>query len=151
MDANHMRRLIKQMLDGRSLMPETREELGEYLSDLDKGALHPDDAAYIEELARRLGHGAVGAAANSNAADSPDDDLADGFPAIDDEDHDGFGVTAAAVQAEVALRAIEQARTLLATLQAQRAGGDAANPDAPTLNEIEKALGDAADALTRRS
>ena len=79
MDANRTRRLIKTMLDSRSLMPETREELAEYLADLDKGELHADDAAYIEGLARRLGHAAGGAPANSNAPDDTDDTLPDEF------------------------------------------------------------------------
>ena len=49
----------------------------------------------------------------------------------------------------MALRAIEQARTLVARLREPKPEGEAAGPDAPTLDEIEKALGDAADALTR--
>lgn len=146
MDANRTRRLIKTMLDSRSLMPETREELAEYLADLDKGELHADDAAYIEGLARRLGHAAGGAPANSNAPDDTDDTLPDEFAADEDEE---FSATAAAVQAEVALRAIEQARTLVARLREPKAEGETAGPDAPTLDEIDKALGDAADALTR--
>ena len=146
MDANRTRRLIKTMLDSRSLMPETREELAEYLADLDKGELHADDAAYIEGLARRLGLAAGGAPANSNALDATDDTLPDEF--ADDEDEE-FSAAAAAVQAEVALRAIEQARTLVARLRGPTPEGGAAGPDAPTLDEIEKALGDAADALTR--
>ena len=147
MDATHTRRLIKKMLDSRALLPETREELSEYLADLDKGELRPDDAAYVEGLARRLGHASGGAPADSNASDSADDALPGDFPG---EDDDEFSVTAAAVQAEVALRAIERARTLVAKLREPKPEGNAADAGAATLDEIEKMLGDAAEALTRR-
>lgn len=146
MDANYTRRLIKKMLDSRDLMPETREELAEYLSDLDKGELRPDDAAYVEGLARRLGLAAGGAPADPYAAEAVGDNLAEDFPG-DDED---FGDTAFAVQAEIALRAIERARALLAQLRKPKAEEAAPGTDLATLDEIEQALGDAAEALTRR-
>ncbi|MGH6619421.1 MAG: hypothetical protein ACREF6_07745 [Alphaproteobacteria bacterium] len=153
MDATNTRRLIKKMLDSRGLMPETREELADYISDIDKGELRPDDAAYVEGLARRLGLAAGGAPANPHAADAVgddlDDDLDEDFPGGDDAD---FGDTAAAAQAEIALRAIEQARALLARLREPKAeeAGSGAQADTATLDEIEKALGDAAEALTPR-
>jgi hypothetical protein len=145
MDANHTRRLITNMLDSRTLLPETREELAEYLAERDKGELDPDDAAYVEGLAQRLGHAPGGATTNSHAPDSADE-LPGDFPGEDDEE---FSATAAAVQAEVALRAIERARTLVAKLREPKPEGRAADADAATLDEIETALGDAAEALTR--
>ena len=148
MDAAYTRRLIKKMLDSRGLMPETREELSEYLTELDQGALHPDDAAYVEGLARRLGHSAGGPAANAN---DPDEDLAGDAPDdfADDEDDDTGG-TAAAVQAEIALRSIERARTLLAPLREPKGEGEAPPADRAILDDVDAALGDAAEALTRR-
>lgn len=143
MDASHTRRLIKSLLDSRGLMPETREELAEYLADLDRGELHPDDAAYVAGLARRLGYAAGGAPAASGAAD---DGIDEAFPAEEDEP---FSATAAAVQAEVALRALEQARGLVAKLREPQPESGTAAPTAPTLEEIDRLLGEAADALTR--
>ncbi len=140
MDATTTRRLIKKMLDSRDLMPETREELAEYLSDLDKGALHADDAVYIHGLARRLGHADGGRPADPYAAEAVGDGLAEDFS--DDDDGDG---TLAAVQAEIALRAVTQAQALAARLRTAGPG------DAATLDELEKALGDAAEALAPRA
>ena len=76
MDASSLQRLIKKMLDSRDLMPETREELEEYRAELEKGTLHPDDASYVEGLARRLGYaeGGSGAAGGGAARDDDDED-----------------------------------------------------------------------------
>lgn len=139
MDATTTRRLIKKMLDSRDLMPETREELAEYLSDLDKGTLHADDAVYIQGLARRLGHADGGRPADPYAAEAMGDSLAEDFS---DDDGDG---TAAAVQAEIALRAVAQAQALAARLRAAGPG------DTATLDALEKALGEAAEALAPRT
>lgn len=138
MDATTTRRLIKKMLDSRDLMPETREELAEYLSDLNKGALHADDAVYIHGLARRLGHADGGRPADPYAAEAMGDSPAEEFS----DDGDG---TAAAVQAEIALRAVAQAQALAARL---RAAGPA---DTATLDALDKALGEAAEALAPRA
>jgi hypothetical protein len=147
MDASSTQRLIKRMLDSRELMPETREELEEHLAELEKGALHDDDARYIEGLARRLGFaegGAPPAAASGYSGDDADDD---GGSFIGNE---RASDTAAAVQAEMALRKIEQARTLVARLRQVPAAADTAGSEtAGTLDELDAALGDAAKALQR--
>jgi hypothetical protein len=145
MDSSSTQRLIKKMLASSELMPETREELQEYLDDLEKGSLHPDDASYVEGLARRLGFAEGGAPAAGLGAGSGDDD--------DDDDGGYIGNerasdTAAAVQAEMALRKVEQARSLVARLR-EPAAGDTEASNAATLDELDRALGDAAEALRR--
>ncbi len=142
MDVSTTRRLIKKMLDSRDLMPETREELAEYLADMDKGELHSDDVAYIFGLARRLGHSEAGVPADPYAAEAMGDSLGEDF------DDDGDSDTAAAVQAEIALRAVEQAQAVVARMR--EAGASGAGADAATLEELDKALGEAAQALTPR-
>lgn len=144
MDASSTQRLIKKMLASSDLMPETREELQEYLDDLEKGSLHPDDARYVDGLARRLGF-ADGGARPAGAAGEADDDDDEGSAFIGNE---RASDTAAAVQAEMALRKVEQARSLVARLR-EPAAGDTEASSAATLDELEKALGDAAEALRR--
>ena len=145
MDASSTQRLIKKMLESRELMPETREELQEHLDDLEKGSLHPDDARYIEGLARRLGFAEGGAAARQGGSGGDADD--DGGSFIGEE---RASDTAAAVQAEIALRKVEQARALVARLRQAPADGDAPGSEtAATLDELEAALGEAAQALQR--
>jgi hypothetical protein len=150
MDASHTRRLIKKLLDSRELMPDTREDLADHLSDLEKGALHADDASYVEALARRLGIAAGGTPAAANDSETEDDEPAEDFAldAEDDDDPAGMTDTAAAVQMEIALRAIEQARDIAARLRAPAAEGVGA--DSAALDELDTALGEAADALAPR-
>lgn len=144
MDVSTTRNLIKKMLDSRDLMPETREELAEYLADLDKDALHADDVSYVYGLARRLGYSEAGVPADPYAAEAMGDSLGEDFADGDEGESD----TAAAVQAEIALRAVEQARALVTRMR--EAGPDGAGADAATLDELEEALGEAAAALTPR-
>lgn len=163
MDANETKRLIKRMLEKGDLMPETREDLEDHLADLDKGTLHPEDAAYVESLARRLGFAGGGPPPAAGDDDDGDDD--------DDDDDVFFGDepesdTAAAVQAEIALRKVNQARDLTARLRemreaetpdgptaetpsAEAASAEAASAEAATLAELQQALDEAADALQR--
>jgi hypothetical protein len=126
-------------------MPETREELQDHLDELEKGSLHPEDARYIEGLARRLGLAEGGTPPASE--DGDDDDGGDSVFYGNERASD----TAAVVQAEIALRKIEQARDLIAGLRAPQAEGAA--PDAAaneaTLSEIDGTLAEAAEALTR--
>jgi len=149
MDASHTRRLIKKLLDSRELMPETREDLADHLSDLEKGALPADDAAYIEALARRLGIAAGAAPAAANDSEAQDDEPIEDFAlgAEDDDEPAGMTDTAAAVQLEIALRAVEQARDVAARLRAPAAEG---GTDPAALDELDTALGEAADALAPR-
>jgi hypothetical protein len=146
MDASHTRRLIKKLLDSRALMPETREELADHLSELEKGQLHADDAAYVDALARRLGIAAGAAPVAANDSEAEDDEPVEDF-AVDLEDEDDPIDTAAAVQMEIALRAIEQARSAAARLRMPAAEGGA---DSAALDELDTALGEAADALAPR-
>jgi len=146
MDVSTTRRLIKTMLDSRDLMPETREDLADYLSDLDKGELHPDDVAYVYGLARRLGHAEAGVPADPYAAEAMGDSLGESLPGEDG----GESETASAVQAEIALRAVERAQALLARLREGGPESAKAGADAATLEEIDKALDDAAEALAPR-
>ena len=142
MDSSSLQRLIKKMLDSSDLMPETREELEEYLTDLNNGTLHADDASYIEGLARRLGY-AEGGAPPSGGSAAGDDDGDSGFFPTDQRASD----TAAAVQAEMALRKVEQARALLAQLRQPQEG----IPSPALLEEIDKAHAEASDALQRNA
>jgi hypothetical protein len=148
MDTSQTQRLIKKMLAKPDLMPETREELQDHLDELEKGSLHPDDARYIEGLARRLGFAEGGGApVAGDDGDAGDDDGDDGVFHGDERTSD----TAAAVQAEIALRKIAQARDLIGQLRtppAEGAAPDLAASDA-TLAEIDGALAEAAEALTR--
>ena len=151
MDANETKRLIKRMLDKGDLMPETREDLEDHLADLDKGTLHPEDAAYVEGLARRLGFAGGGAPPVARDDDDDEDDD-DGVFFGDERESD----TAAAVQAEIALRKVNQARELTNRLRemheaempegttVERPAGEAA-----TLAELQQALDEAAEALER--
>jgi len=150
MDASSTQRLIKKMLDSRELMPETREELEEHLAELEKGALHADDARYIEGLARRLGFAEGGApeAGSSGGAASDDDD---GGSFVGNE---RAADTAAAVQVEMALRKVEQAQALVARLRETPAAGSPADggtagETTATLTELDTVLNEAAKALRR--
>lgn len=149
MDTSQTQRLIKKMLASPELMPETREELQENLDELEKGSLHPEDARYIEGLARRLGFAEGGSPPASANDDNDDDDLGgdDGVYYGNERASD----TAAAVQAEIALRKVEQARDLVERLRnppPEDGELDAAKAEA-TLAEIDTALADAAEALKR--
>jgi len=146
MDTNQTQRLIKKMLGKPDLMPETREELQDHLNELEKGSLHPDDALYIEGLARRLGFAEGGGAPAADNDDGDDDGGGNGVFYGNERASD----TAAAVQSEMALRKIEQARDLIVQLRtppAESAAPDAAASQA-ILDEIDGALAEAAEALT---
>src|SRR3546814_12400087 len=67
------RRLIEAMLNSRKVNPDTRSELEEYLGDIVRGELHPDDARYVAALARRLGFDDVGTAAEAGAVPDADE------------------------------------------------------------------------------
>lgn len=155
MDANHTRRLIKTMLDKGDLMPETVEELQDYLADLEKGELDSADAKYIDGLAQRLGFGTGGPApANDDADDADDDDL--DFDAADDDDDDlaeaedriaelETNMAAQQEMAEVASAAVARAQALTADLRG------AENADAEKLDALDAALKEAADALPQNT
>src|SRR3546814_2129453 len=72
------RRLIEAMLNSRKVNPDTRSELEEYLGDIVRGELHPDDARYVAALARRLGFDDAGTAAEAGGV--PDADHMGGAP-----------------------------------------------------------------------
>lgn len=157
MDANHTRRLIQTMLDKGDLMPETVEELQDYLADLDKGDLDSADAKYIDGLAQRLGFSKGGPApANDDSDDSDDseDDL--DFDAADEDDDDlaeaesriaelESNLAAQQEMAEIAGAAVERAQTVVAGLR------DAENADAEKLDALDVALTEAADALPQKA
>lgn len=147
MDTSQTQRLIKKMLASSELMPETREELQENLDELERGSLHPEDARYIEGLAKRLGFAEGGTPPASANDDGDDDGGSDGVYYGNERASD----TAAAVQAEIALRKVEQARDLVERLRnppAEDGELDAAKAEA-ILAEIDTALTDAAEALKR--
>lgn len=155
MDANHTRRLIQKMLDKSDLMPETAEELQDYLSDLDKGDLDSNDARYIEGLAQRLGLSSGGPVPANDDADADDDDL--DFDAADDDDGGDLAeaetriadlesnLAAQQEMAEIAGAAVKRAQTVIAGLR------DAENADAEKLDALDAALTEAADALPRKA
>ena len=149
MDANHTRRLIQTMLDKGDLMPETVEELQDYLSDLDKGELDTADAKYIDGLAQRLGFSNGGPVAANDDQDADDGDL--DFDAADDDDALAeaesriaeleSNLAAQQEMAEVASAAVGRAQEVIVGLR------DAENADAEKLDALDAALKEAADAL----
>ncbi len=154
MDANHTRRLIQKMLQKGDLMPETVEELQDFLADLDKGELDRADAKYIEGLAQRLGLGSGGPApANDDSDDDDDDDL--DFDAAEDDDDLAeaeariaeleSNLAAQQEMAEIASAAVGRAQELSAGLR------DGENADAEKLDALDAALTEAADALPRKA
>lgn len=154
MDANETKRLIKRMLDKGDLMPETREDLEDNLADLEKGSLHAEDAAYIESLARRLGFAGGGSPPAASDDDDEDDDGDDGDVFFGNERESD---TAAAVQAEIALRKVNQARELTTRLREmneaekpdEEPAAEGPSSEAATLAELQQALDEAAEALQR--
>jgi uncharacterized coiled-coil protein SlyX len=153
MDANQTRRLIQTMLDKGDLMPETAEELQDYLADLDKGELNNEDAKYIEGLAQRLGFSKGGPAPANDDQDADEDDL--DFDAADEDDDLAeaesriadleSNLAAQQEMAEIAGAAVERAQTVIAGLR------DAENADAEKLDALDTALTEAADALPRKA
>ncbi len=153
MDANHTRRLIQTMLDKGDLMPETVEELQDYLSDLDKGELDSADARYIDGLAQRLGFSKGAPAPANDDSDADDDDL--DFDTADDEDDLAEAETRIAElesnlaaqqeMAEIAGAAVERAQGVVAGLR------DAENADTEKLDALDAALTEAADALPQKT
>ncbi len=154
MDANHTRRLIQTMLDKGDLMPETVEELQDYLADLDKGDLDSADAKYIDGLAQRLGFSTGGPAPANDDSDDSEDDL--DFDAADEDDDDlaeaesriaelEANLAAQQEMAEIASAAVERAQTVIAGLR------DAENADAEKLDALNAALTEAANALPRKA
>lgn len=149
MDANHTRRLIQTMLDKGDLMPETVEELQDYLADLDKGELDSADAKYIDGLAQRLGFSKGGPAPANDDIDADDDDL--DFDAADEDDELAeaesriaeleTNIAAQQEMAEIASAAVGRAQELVASLR------DAENADGEKLDALDAALTEAADAL----
>ena len=153
MDANQTRRLIQTMLDKADLLPETAEELEDFLADLDKGDLDSADAKYVQGLAQRLGFSSGAPAPANDDGDDIDDDL-DFDPADDDDDlaeaqsriADLESYLAAQQEmAEISGTAVERAQAVVAELR------DAENPDAEKLDALDAALTEAAESLPRKA
>ena len=153
MDANQTRRLIQTMLDKADLLPETAEELQDFLADLDKGDLDSADAKYVQGLAQRLGFNSGAPAPANDDGDEIDDDL-DFDPADDDDDlteaHSRIAdlesnLAAQQEMAEIAGTAVERAQAVVAGLR------DAENADAEKLDALDAALTEAAESLPRKA
>ena len=162
MTATETKTLIKTLLAKGDLMPETREELREYLDEVERGPLDKMDEDYVRGLARRLGVASGGAAAAGGAAtaggataaggaapasvsDADDDDddapVADAWEDDDDEEDDRLAVledevAAARSALDGAAASVEQARQLLTTIY---------DADANTIKDVDPA--EAAKAL----
>ena len=87
MSATDTKSLIKTLLAKSDLMPETEEELREYLEEVERGPLDKMDEDYVHGLARRLGV-ASGGAAPAAGPDADDEDAAPVAAAWDDDDED---------------------------------------------------------------
>jgi len=98
MSATDTKSLIKTLLAKSDLLPETEEELREYLEEVERGPLDKMDEDYVLGLARRLGV-APGGAAPSGAAPAarsePDADAGDGDDDGDGDDEDDDAPVAA--------------------------------------------------------
>ena len=179
MNASQTKTLIRKMIDSGKLMPETIEEMEDYLDDLSKGSLDKMDAQYVEELARRLGFLASKGGPTSGAGDAadaeqdgeevPDDVFVDDFGGdFNDEDgEDGeaaeriAGLEArladAAAGAAAARDAIDRARSRVDGLKNAAAGEDttpgAGSMEAlrKTVEDLDAALAQAAEALPAES
>lgn len=166
MSANDTKRLIKTMLDKGDLLPETEEELRDYLEALKQGPLDKMDESYIRGLARRLGGGGSAPSAAEDEDDEEDEYDDDEADPEDDEDEeieweeeDGEDGRLEELQAEAAsvhavlaeaVASIDEARKLLATLydaEAKTIRDMDPAAAAKTLAEIDAALAAAADGV----
>ena len=176
MNASQTKTLIRKMIDSGKLMPETVEEMEDYLDDLSKGSLDKMDAQYVEGLARRLGFltGKGGPASDAgDATDAEEDADEDGDEAFDDGFVDDFGddfgdgddetaeriaelearLADAAASAAAARDAIDRAQSLVDGLKGAATGEDttpgAGSMEAlrKTVEELDAALAQAAEAL----
>jgi hypothetical protein len=129
MSATDTKSLIKTLLSKSDLMPETAEELREYLEEVERGPLDKLDEDYVHGLARRLGvapGGAAPAAGPADPADPDDDDVEDAPVAAvwddaDDDDDDRLAeledeIAAARSALNGAADSIAEAQVLLATI-----------------------------------
>ena len=133
---NNTRQLIRRILDKGGLLPETVDDLQDYLEEIDKkGSLDPMDADYVQGLARRLGIAGKGAQAET-AAEEPEAAKAD----------TARGMAAAADAA------IARARELVGMLYAPDTGLNQEVSDeraAEILDELLQSLDDADSAISR--
>jgi len=163
MTATDTKSLIKTLLAKSDLMPETEEELREYLEEVERGPLDKMDEDYIHGLARRLGVASGGAAPAAgsdagDAGDAGDDDEKDDAPVAavwddDEEDDDRLAeledeIAAARSALDGAASSIDRARQLLTTIYDAEANTikDVDPAEAATaLHGIDEALALAAD------
>ena len=145
MTATDTKNLIKTLLAKSDLMPETKEELREYLEEVERGPLDKMDEDYVRGLARRLGVASGDAAAATGSDDDGDEDddapIAAAWEDDDDENDDRLAaledeVAAARSALDGAAASVEQARQLLTTIY---------DADANTIKDVDPA--DAAKAL----
>ena len=54
MRQNSTMEIIQSLLASKELSDDTREDLGDFKKDIEKGNLHKDDEAYVQALANRL-------------------------------------------------------------------------------------------------
>jgi uncharacterized coiled-coil protein SlyX len=133
MNANTTRSLIKTMLASGELMPETVEELEEYLQEIDKGTLDAMDVDYVQGLAKRLGFakGRAPAAAAAEAAEADEE--------ADEDEADAAAERAA--EADAAAERAEEAEVRVAALEATLESREAA------LASVRQSIGDARERL----
>ena len=90
-------RLIEAMLNSRKINSDTRSELEEYLGDVMRSELHPDDARYVAALARRLGFDDAGTAADAGVE----------ADAVETDEETAEDLTQRALAAEARVRELE--------------------------------------------
>ena len=144
MDKNATKRLILTMRDSGKLLPETVEEMNDYLEELEEGPLDKMDTDYLEGLASRLGFAKGGgrpasadASADTSDADEDEDDedfeseWADDLEDADDEALAEATERIEALEAQVAAAqtAVGRARDLYAEITGAANRSDGAEPD----------------------
>lgn len=156
MDQNATRRLIVSMRDSGKLLPETVEEMDDYLEDLKDGPLDKMDTDYLQGLAQRLGFASGGAkpAAANDEDDADEDEAGEWAEDFDDADDDALAeatdrIEALEAQLAAAQTAVDRARDLFAEINGSAVDGEAA--DSGQVEALGATLDEAAEALADRS
>ena len=154
MDQNATRRLILSMRDSGKLLPETVEEMNDYLEDLKEGPLDKMDTDYLQGLANRLGFASGGPGPAAANDDDDEDDTGEWADDFDDGDDEALAeandrIETLEAQLAAAQTAVGQARDLFD--QINESAEDGAAADSGQVEALGTALNEAADALAERS
>ena len=162
MDQNATRRLITSMRDSGKLLPETVEEMDDYLEELKDGPLDKMDTEYLQGLAQRLGFasGGTAPAAASDEDDADDDEAGEWADDVDDADDDALAEATDRIEAlearlAAAQTAVGRARDLFGEIKGAPDADKDESADAPAdsgpMDALGTALDEAADALAERA